>query len=99
MTNRRKRDLRCSFCESPEQDVELLITALKVYICDKCVTHCQKILTERKIEKESVRTCSNCLFCGILMANLCSCMNDTCDHYGHVLSRVHPACGKHKPEG
>ncbi len=37
----------CSFCGKPREEVEHLIAGPNgVYICDECVTLCNKILTE-----------------------------------------------------
>ncbi|MCL4845999.1 MAG: ATP-dependent Clp protease ATP-binding subunit ClpX [Acidobacteria bacterium] len=47
-TTRAADRLTCSFCFRPQDDVEKLIAGPDVYICDGCVSSCQKLLaTER----------------------------------------------------
>ncbi len=43
-TSRPADRLSCSFCFKPQHDVEKLIAGPDVYICDACVTSCQKLL-------------------------------------------------------
>ncbi len=39
----------CSFCSKPREEVEHLIAGPnEVYICNECVTLCNKILTEEE---------------------------------------------------
>ena len=40
----KKKDLICSFCGKPKQEVKKLIAGSGVYICDKCVASCTEIL-------------------------------------------------------
>jgi len=42
----REGDLRCSFCGKGQREVKKLIAGPGVYICDRCVTLCNKIIKE-----------------------------------------------------
>ena len=41
-----KRQLRCSFCGKPQDQVKKLIAGPDVYICDECVALCADIVDE-----------------------------------------------------
>ncbi len=40
------KQLRCSFCGKPQDQVRRLIAGPNVYICDECVELCQEIINE-----------------------------------------------------
>jgi ATP-dependent Clp protease ATP-binding subunit ClpX len=40
--------LRCSFCQRPESQVERLIAGPNVHICDRCVEFSNEILEEER---------------------------------------------------
>jgi hypothetical protein len=48
---------------------------------------------ERGVERVSIETCRQCALREILSARLHVCLNEHSDHYGHVLTAHHPACG------
>ena len=41
-----KKQLRCSFCGKPQDQVKKLIAGKNVYICDECVKLCSDIIYE-----------------------------------------------------
>ena len=41
-----KKQLRCSFCGKPQDQVKKLIAGKDVYICDECVKLCSDIIYE-----------------------------------------------------
>ncbi len=41
-----KKQLKCSFCGKPQDQVRRLIAGPSVYICDECVVLCQEIIAE-----------------------------------------------------
>lgn len=41
-----KKQLRCSFCGKPQDQVKKLIAGPDVYICDECVGLCTDIIDE-----------------------------------------------------
>lgn len=46
------RDVRCSFCEKDQADVQKLIAGPAVFICDECVDVCIDILADdERIQK------------------------------------------------
>lgn len=52
--------LRCSFCQKPQNSVDTLISshsakAHGLYICDECVSVCQKILEDEYLEQIAVK--------------------------------------------
>lgn len=38
----------CSFCGKPENDVEVLVSGPKVFICDECVETAVDVIAEQK---------------------------------------------------
>jgi ATP-dependent Clp protease ATP-binding subunit ClpX len=48
--HRKDKVLRCSFCNRSQRDVQKLIAGPNVYICDECVTICNRILAEHQAE-------------------------------------------------
>ena len=44
MILRRRRSLRCSFCDKTEKQVSRLIAGAKGHICDACLGVCNKII-------------------------------------------------------
>src|SRR5690606_37560462 len=40
------KQLRCSFCGKPQDQVRRLIAGPNVYICDECIELCQEIIDE-----------------------------------------------------
>ena len=45
-----ERQLRCSFCGKPQEQVRRLIAGPNVYICNECIELCQEIIEEEFIE-------------------------------------------------
>jgi len=45
-----ERQLRCSFCGKPQEQVRRLIAGPNVYICNECVELCQEIIEEEFID-------------------------------------------------
>ncbi len=41
-----KKQLRCSFCHKPQDQVRKLIAGPNVYICDECIELCSEIIEE-----------------------------------------------------
>ena len=41
------KELKCSFCDKPQSQVNRLIAGPGIYICDECVTTCMEILKEK----------------------------------------------------
>ena len=41
-----KKQLRCSFCGKPQEQVKKLIAGPDVYICDECIELCSDIIME-----------------------------------------------------
>ena len=48
-----ERQLRCSFCGKPQEQVRRLIAGPNVYICNECVELCDEIITEEYIDDEN----------------------------------------------
>lgn len=46
------KNIRCSFCGKPQNEVESLIAGPGVYICDQCIDLCQSIVDEMADEKD-----------------------------------------------
>lgn len=46
------KQLKCSFCGKPQDQVRRLIAGPNVYICDECVELCSDIITEEFAQKE-----------------------------------------------
>ncbi len=44
------KQLRCSFCGKPQDQVRRLIAGPNVFICDECITLCQEIIDEEFID-------------------------------------------------
>ena len=40
------KQLRCSFCGKPQDQVRRLVAGPNVYICDECIELCQEIISE-----------------------------------------------------
>jgi len=45
-----ERQLRCSFCGKPQEQVRRLIAGPNVYICNECVELCQEIIEEEYVD-------------------------------------------------
>ena len=45
-----ERQLRCSFCGKPQEQVKRLIAGPNVYICNECVELCQEIIEEEFVD-------------------------------------------------
>jgi len=45
-----ERQLRCSFCGKPQEQVRRLIAGPNVYICNECVELCQEIIEEEFVD-------------------------------------------------
>ena len=43
---RREKNIRCSFCQKTQNQVEKIIAGPGVYICDECIELCQNIIDE-----------------------------------------------------
>ncbi len=48
----REGDLRCSFCGKGQREVKKLIAGPGVYICDRCVLLCNKIIKESDVQRQ-----------------------------------------------
>ncbi len=48
----REGDLRCSFCGKGQREVKKLIAGPGVYICDRCVLLCNKIIKESEVQHQ-----------------------------------------------
>ena len=44
------KQLRCSFCGKPQDQVRRLIAGPNVFICDECIELCQEIIDEEFID-------------------------------------------------
>ena len=44
------KQLRCSFCGKPQDQVRRLIAGPNVYICNECIELCQEIIEEEFVE-------------------------------------------------
>ena len=44
MAKLEKKDIRCSFCGKPQDEVERIIAGPGVYICDECIKVCTNII-------------------------------------------------------
>ncbi len=55
-----KKQLKCSFCGKPQDQVKRLIAGPNVYICDECIDLCQEIIAE-EFEEEFTLTDENLL--------------------------------------
>lgn len=59
---RREKNIRCSFCQKTQNQVEKIIAGPGVYICDECIELCQNIIDEensyaskkKKAKKEEI---------------------------------------------
>jgi len=49
-----KKQLRCSFCHKPQDQVRKLIAGPNVYICDECIDLCSEIIEEEFSQVEEV---------------------------------------------
>ena len=47
------KQLRCSFCGKPQDQVQRLIAGPNVFICDECIELCQEIIDEEMVEEET----------------------------------------------
>ena len=45
-----ERQLRCSFCGKPQEQVRRLIAGPNVYICNECIELCQEIVEEEFVD-------------------------------------------------
>lgn len=45
-----ERQLRCSFCGKPQEQVKRLIAGPNVYICNECIELCQEIIEEEFVD-------------------------------------------------
>ena len=55
---RREKNIRCSFCQKTQNQVEKIIAGPGVYICDECVELCQRIIddeNEQTVRKKKVK--------------------------------------------
>lgn len=39
-------DIRCSFCAAPESDVDQMVAGPSVFICDRCIRLCGRIVSD-----------------------------------------------------
>ncbi len=51
MGNFEERQLRCSFCGKPQDEVKRLIAGPNVYICNECIELCKEIIDEEFIDE------------------------------------------------
>lgn len=55
---RREKNIRCSFCQKTQNQVEKIIAGPGVYICDECVELCQRIIddeNEQTVRKKKAK--------------------------------------------
>ena len=52
MKKTNKEEIFCSFCESPQDDINLLIEGNEVYICDLCIVKASDVISEDKIKND-----------------------------------------------
>ncbi|MCQ2471081.1 MAG: ATP-dependent Clp protease ATP-binding subunit ClpX [Clostridia bacterium] len=52
---RREKNIRCSFCQKTQNQVEKIIAGPGVYICDECIELCQSIIDEENNYSPSTR--------------------------------------------
>lgn len=55
---RREKNIRCSFCQKTQNQVEKIIAGPGVYICDECVELCQRIIddeNEQTVHKKKAK--------------------------------------------
>ena len=45
------KQLKCSFCGKPQDQVRRLVAGPNVYICDECIDLCQDIIKEEFAER------------------------------------------------
>ena len=45
-----EKQLRCSFCVKPQDQVRILIAGPNVFICDECIGLCQEIIDEEFLD-------------------------------------------------
>ena len=48
MKKTNKEEIFCSFCESSQDDINLLIEGNEVYICDLCIVKASDVISENK---------------------------------------------------
>lgn len=52
---RREKNIRCSFCQKTQNQVEKIIAGPGVYICDECIELCQHILDNEELQVSKKR--------------------------------------------
>ena len=52
---RREKNIRCSFCQKTQNQVEKIIAGPGVYICDECIELCQHILDDEELQVSKKR--------------------------------------------
>ena len=52
MKKTNKEEIFCSFCESPQDDINLLIEGNEVYICDLCIVKASDVISEDKSKND-----------------------------------------------
>ena len=59
-----------------------------------------RFYTERGVRKKRRETCKACGLRSMCGESRFVCINENSDHYGHVLSELHPACAaiRHRRE-
>ena len=50
MAKHEEKQLRCSFCGKPQDQVKRLIAGPNVYICNECIELCQEIIEEEFLD-------------------------------------------------
>src|SRR5690625_4096106 len=50
MSKHEEKQLRCSFCGKPQDQVRRLIAGPNVYICNECIELCQDIIEEEFVD-------------------------------------------------
>ncbi|NMA49976.1 MAG: hypothetical protein GX947_09495 [Tissierellia bacterium] len=51
MAKNDEKQLRCSFCGKPQEQVKRLIAGPNVYICNECIELCQEIIEEEFVDE------------------------------------------------
>lgn len=52
MPNNNTRNVKCSFCGKPQENVKKIIAGPGVYICDECINVCQEIIEDEFYEED-----------------------------------------------
>ena len=48
----KEKNVRCSFCGKPQENVKKIIAGPNVFICDECIEVCNRIIDDEFLEDE-----------------------------------------------